>query len=250
MPTPFYHIDLAERIIVDPGLTSLVSNHLHKYSSEFLFGNVAPDYQALSQHSRTTSHFYSINNTSSEIAYKNMLLTHTSLSNVKRMSDRHSAFVAGYLAHLLVDQQWKFEVFDPVFGQYQTWENFQERMFLHNVLRIYLDGISYQCLPPDICRRFSLDLSSVDWLPFASNVDLERWYNFIYEQLMDGSSPKTLEVFSSRMNRNTDDFYEILASQELLEEHIFSRISIEYLDEFCDHVSKKVINMLNYYFDT
>ena len=48
MPTPFYHIVIAEEILEDSRLNATVRSLLFDCFPAFLFGNVAPDVQAVS----------------------------------------------------------------------------------------------------------------------------------------------------------------------------------------------------------
>ena len=248
MPTPFYHIVIAEEILEDNRLHALVRNLLCDFLPAFLFGNVAPDVQAISRYTREDTHFFSIDNVGNNVAYKAMLSKHKELSNTRLLSPVRSAFVAGYLAHLLLDQAWIVEVFNPVFGKQVNWGKFRERLFLHNVLRTFLDQREYDHLPSDIGQRFSLNLSSTRWLPFVDNKDLYRWYQFLSEQLADGLSSRTVEVFADRMGLKPEDFEAILLDDDVMEQKIFARISRIQLDKFRQRALDNTIVMLNDYF--
>ena len=250
MPTPFYHIVIAEDILEDSRLHALVRNQLFDDLPAFLFGNVAPDVQAISRYTREDTHFFSIDNVGKNVAYKAMLSKHKELSNTRLLSPVRSAFVAGYLAHLLLDQAWIMEVFNPVFGKKVNWGEFRERLFLHNVLRTFLDQNDYDNLPSDIDQRFALNLSSVRWLPFVDNNDLYRWHKFLSEQLVDGLSSRTVEVFAGRMGLKPEDFEEILLDDDVMEKKIFSRMSRIRLDKFRQRALDNTIVMLNDYFSS
>ena len=250
MPTPFYHIVLAEEILDDSRLQKFVRNLLSDELSAFLFGNVAPDVQAVSSYTREDTHFFSIDNVKKNIAHEEMLAKHKELSDVRRLSSVRAAFVAGYLAHLLLDQAWIVEVFNPVFGKTVNWGEFRERLFLHNILRTFLDQRDYERLPGDINQKFALYIFSTQWLPFVENIYLYRWHNFLSEQLADGSSPRTIEVFAARMGRKSEDFEEILLRHDLLEEKIFSRVSRTSLEKFRKRALDNSVVMLNYYFSS
>ena len=248
MPTPFYHIVIAEEILEDSRLNTPVQDLLADFFSAFLFGNVAPDVQAISRYTREDTHFFSIDNVGNNVAYKAMLSKHKELSNTRLLSPVRSAFVAGYLAHLLLDQAWIVEVFNPVFGKKVNWGKFRERLFLHNVLRTFLDQREYDHLPSDIGQRFSLNLSSTRWLSFVDNKDLYRWYQFLSEQLADGLSSRTVEVFADRMGLKPEDFEAILLDDDVMEKKIFARISRIQLDKFRQRALDNTIVMLNDYF--
>ena len=70
MPTPFYHIVLAEEILDDRRLRTQFRSLLSDDLSAFLFGNVAPDVQAVSNYTREDTHFFSIDNVGKNVAYE------------------------------------------------------------------------------------------------------------------------------------------------------------------------------------
>ncbi|MBH28441.1 MAG: hypothetical protein CL789_04310 [Chloroflexi bacterium] len=248
MPTPFYHIVIAEEILDNSRLNASVHDLLFDCFPAFLFGNVAPDVQSISNYTREDTHFFSIDNVEKNVAYKALLSKHKELSNARRLSPVRSAFVAGYMAHLLLDQAWIVEVFKPVFGKDVNWGEFRERLFLHNVLRTFLDQRDYDRLPSDIDHKFALNLSATQWVPFIDNKDLHRWYKFVWEQLKDRLSSRTIEVFAARMDMEPEDFEEILLDDTLMEQRIFSRISRIRLYEFRQRALDNIIVMLNDYF--
>lgn len=250
MPTPFYHIVLAEEILDDRRLRTKFRSLLSDDLSAFLFGNVAPDVQAVSNYTREDTHFFSIDNVGKNVAYEEMLAKYKELSDVRRLSSMRAAFVAGYLTHLLLDQAWIIEVFNPVFGKTANWGEFRDRLFLHNVLRTFLDHRDYERLPSDINQKFALTMFSTQWLPFVENIHFDRWHKFLLEQLADGSSPKTIEVFAARTGRKSEDFEEILLSDDVMEEKIFSRVSRTSLEKFRKRALDNSIVMLNCYFSS
>ena len=135
-----------------------------------------------------------------------------------------------------------------MFGKGVDWGEFRERLFLHNVLRTFLDQRDYDRLPSDIDQKFTLNLSTTQWVPFVDNKDLYRWYKFLLEQLTDGLSSRTIEVFAARMGVEPKDFEEILLDDALMEKKIFSRMSQISLDEFRQRALDNIIVMLNDYF--
>ena len=73
MPTPFYHIVLAEEILDDRRLRTKFRSLLSDELSAFIFGNVAPDVQAVSNYSREDTHFFSIVIVVNNVAYVELL---------------------------------------------------------------------------------------------------------------------------------------------------------------------------------
>ncbi|GBL19241.1 hypothetical protein EMGBS3_09470 [Anaerolineaceae bacterium] len=147
------------------------------------------------------------------------------------LSSAQRAFVAGYLAHLALDELWLREIFQPVFGPEAGWEDFGERLFLHNVLRTYLDERDRPLLPASMAALLAA-AEPAGWLPFASDTDLCSWRNFLVQQLQPGATAQTVAVFAQRMGRTPQEFEALLGAPAELQARIFSRISEAQLDGF------------------
>ena len=60
MPTPFYHLSLAEDLLQHPALPEEVRQFLQASRCVFLFGNTAPDVQVVSGQPRQLTHFFNL----------------------------------------------------------------------------------------------------------------------------------------------------------------------------------------------
>ncbi|MFQ5410084.1 MAG: hypothetical protein ACE5FI_16875, partial [Anaerolineales bacterium] len=60
MPTPFYHLALAEALLADDKLPTDTRQLLAAQRPAFLFGHTAPDVQTVSGQLREATHFFSI----------------------------------------------------------------------------------------------------------------------------------------------------------------------------------------------
>ncbi|RLT52884.1 MAG: hypothetical protein DWI68_01485 [Chloroflexi bacterium] len=135
------------------------------------------------------------------------------------------------MAHLALDELWLREIFQPVFGPEAGWETFGERLFLHNVLRTYLDERDRPTLPAGTAALLAA-AEPAGWLPFASDTDLCSWRNFLVQQLQPGAPAQTVAVFAQRMGRTPQEFEALLGSPAELQARIFSRISEAQLNSF------------------
>ncbi|UCD97681.1 MAG: zinc dependent phospholipase C family protein [Chloroflexota bacterium] len=221
MPTPFYHLRLAQEIAEDRTLSPGLQRFLQAYMGPFLLGNTAPDVHSLSGLSRQETHFFSVPARGSRPApWRQMLLQYPGLNQVGGLSPEQAAFIAGYLCHLQADWVWVLDIFQPVFGPQLTWKRFSERLYLHNVLRAYLDLEVLADLPPGIPQQ--LHVAAPDrWLPFVEDPSLVRWRDFLWEQLRPGEAVKTVEVFASRQGIDPEKFHALLESEEEMEANIF-----------------------------
>jgi hypothetical protein len=249
LPTPIEHLAIAEQMLASPALPEGIRIQLDRDEAvrgAFFFGNIAPDVQMVSGQPRDATHFFSLPPTNNYPAYVEMLRLHPLLAQPARLPAAHAAFLAGYLAHLLLDECWVREVFYPVFGPEQTWGERQERFLLHNVLRAWLDRRDFPRLRDgigDLLRQ----AKPCHWLSFAPDSDLNRWRDVVADQFVPGADIRTVAIFALRARVPDDEFLALL-EPDVIEERIFRRIPLAELDRFRDGVAGRTHELIIRYF--
>lgn len=221
MPTPFYHLSIALELQNNPAVKDDIRTALGQYSSDFLFGNTAPDVQSITDQPRQATHFFSIPALDKIPAWQHMLTDYPDLSQFSRISPNQAVFLIGYICHLEADQKWIQDIFIPHFGPDADWKDFRERLYFHNVLRVYLDNQVLSELPEDIGDKVAKCLPN-NWLPFSSQEDLLKWQTYLSDQLEPGAESKTAQVFAERHNLPATEFSEIMTSEEAMQENVFA----------------------------
>lgn len=221
MPTPFYHLSIAESLIKHPALPDPVQRLLETYPGPFLLGNTAPDVQVVSGQERQATHFFKFPiQIESQPPWEIMLAMHTSLAQPRLLPGAQAAFIAGYLCHLQADWMWILEIYLPAFGPAHTWGSFHNRLYLHNVLRAYLDAEVLPALSPATSQH--LENSQPDhWLPFVKDGHLKAWRDYLTRQLVPGAVIETIDVFAARQGISPTEFKNLLDSEERMEQEIF-----------------------------
>jgi hypothetical protein len=105
---------------------------------------------------------------------------------------------------------------------------FPKRLYLHNVLRSYLD---LEILP-DISNGITTNLKNTTpqgWLPFVQDFHLNTWRDFLTQQLEPGASVKTVEVFAARQGVSPEKYYQLLGSEDRMEAELFAHLPREQL---------------------
>ena len=245
MPTPFYHLSLAEEILAHPELPAGMRLFLSEHRSEFLFGNTAPDVQVVSGQPRASTHFFDLPLQPDERpAWEKFLASNPRLANLGELPAAQAAFVAGYLCHLQADIFWIKEIFIPVFGRRSQWESFPKRLYLHNVLRAYLD----RKILPELSNGAGISGVNPDrWLPFVQDIHLISWRDFLTSQLHPGARIQTVEVFAARQGISPDAYYALLCSEERLDEEIFTHLPRQALDDYRQEIIRENLSLLGYY---
>ncbi len=227
MPTPFTHLAVAAELLKTGALPSAIGDDL----PAFLLGNIAPDVQVISGQTREATHFFPVPLAGAPPAEERLFELYPSLAPASALAPARAAFVAGYLAHLVFDQFWIRLIFEPVFGPEQAWETFQERLYLHNVLRAHWDAQDLARLEPAAANA----LAAADprgWLPFVDDHYLAAWRDQVAVQLGAAGGSRTVEVFAARMNADPAALAALLASPTEMERRLFHRLPPRALDDY------------------
>jgi hypothetical protein len=242
MPTPIQHLVLAEELLVDPALPSTARALLAAERGAFLLGTIAPDVQTISRQPREATHFFAVPPTVLQPAHQVMLIEHPALARSRWLAPAHTAFIAGYIQHLTLDEAWIAHIFGPCFGPDATWGVFRERLLSHNFLRTWLDRRDELRVRRDVSDAL-LRVEPLAWLPFIADHHLRAWRDEIALQLAPGAPVHTLEVFAARHNVPPAEFRRVLDSPEEMQQRVFARLRpgcVErfYADALAESVSR------------
>jgi hypothetical protein len=231
MPTPVMHLLLAEEILRGDKLPTPIHRLLLQQRGPFLLGNTAPDVQTVSGQTRDETHFYSIPRTTDRPAYETLFSIHPTLARADSLPPTQAAFVAGYIAHLMLDELWLVDIFQRYF--LPDWAPWQERSFLHNVLRTWMDRQGQRQLNGSAIAALA-EAQPRNWLPFVADAHLHKWRDWLVEQLEPGCRVQTAEVFARRMGVPVAEIEAVMTSPRQMEERVFHHIPQTALHAFCD----------------
>lgn len=249
MPTPFYHLSIAQELINTKCLPTETQCLITEHFSSFLFGNTAPDVQVLSGQERKATHFFSLPlKLDYQPPWELLLLAHPNLSEPECLTPSQVAFIVGYLCHIQADWIWIRDIFVPVFGPEKTWSTFSQRLYLHNVLRAYLDQQVLPVLPAETGQEL-MQAEPVNWLPFIAEADLRQWQTYLADQLLPGARARTVEVFTSRHGSTSQEFSFILSSEKRMNQAIFSRLTRQQINDYRQKLLTSSKQLICEYFD-
>jgi hypothetical protein len=247
VPTPFYHLDIAKSLLNHPALPNSTRRSLLNYRSAFLLGNTAPDVQVLSRQKRQATHFFSFPfNPKATPPWESILAVYPVLTPRPHSSAEQTAFLAGYLCHLQADWYWIRDIFLPAFGPDLAWGTFSERLYLHNVLRAYLDQQVLAGLPVEI-HRLLQNAQPDHWLPFTADHFLVDWRDYIAKQLEPGARIETVEVFAARQGLSPEEFQRLLESEDHMENQVFIHISRNQIREYRERLVQSNLSLITGY---
>ena len=246
MPTPVMHLALAEELLCKGDLAPAVHRLLTQQRGPFLLGNTAPDVQTVSGQTRDETHFYSIPRTTDRPAHETLFAAHPKVAWARLLPPAQAAFVAGYIAHLALDELWLDDIFLRYFGGQQDWGTWPERSFLHNVLRTWMDRRDLQQLNGTVAMALR-KAEPRGWLPFVEDVHLEAWRDWLAKQLGPGRNLQTAEVFAQRMGVPVAEVEAVLRSPQQMDARVFGRTSLAELESFHDVGYERSVAFIDWY---
>ena len=179
MPTPALHIPIAHEVAVHLAL----DDHL----GAFLFGGAGPDVSHFLGRPRSETHFWTLSDDVSGAL--TLLRTYPSLG-AAALSLTERLFIAGYLCHLVTDEQWTFCIWRPFFGRQSRFAGGGEGAALQSALRDTLDVAAHAATPSvtALARTFEQPVPLRDGLlPFVDGASLERYRLALLDYLGKGA---------------------------------------------------------------
>lgn len=244
MPTPATHLASAQAMLGRGELSASARRLAIRQPGPFMLGHTAPDVKTVSGHEREASHFFSVPRRSNRAAHQVLLDTHPALGDVAPLSPSHAAFVAGYLAHLLLDELWVAHVFQPFF--LRDWAPLEERMFLHNVLRTWVDQRDQARLNGTVSRVLRT-AAPEGWLPFIEDRHLRLWRDWLAEQLGPERMMETAEVLARRVGATAQEVEAVAQSPQQMKNRVFSHVPRAALDAFRQKSQRAGAELVNWY---
>lgn len=254
MPTPFMHLDYAERMLVHPELSDPVREVFKDNLPLFYLGSVVADINNISDVARSTTHFHSLPLTKDQfpVGAERMMLNYPQLNSAEKLSIPEAVYVAGYAVHLLMDMVWLRRIIVKFFVYNEAWEDVDRtRRFLGSTLLLaYLTDESLKVLPPNawnVLDSAEPPPTIIPWLPLDAVID---WQAVVASQIKPGGKIQTDEIYGKRMGVTPQQFRGYLEDDQWLEEELFSRVSLKGVKEVLQSGIDDSVKFLNQYFST
>ncbi|MBN1667210.1 MAG: hypothetical protein JW862_08975 [Anaerolineales bacterium] len=221
MPTPFYHLSIAQELLTHPDLPVGLRQRFERHLPAFALGHTAPDVQTVSGQARLLTHFFRVPILAgAKPPWEIMLMEYPEMMAALGQDSAQAAFLAGYLCHLQADWFWVRQIYEPCFGPAARHGEFYQRQYIHNVLRSYLDFQILGSLNGTLSAALA-QAQPVDWLPFTADADLRKWRDFLAEQFRPGARIRTVDVFAARQGIAPEKYYELIESEVEMDRQVF-----------------------------
>ncbi|MCY3575305.1 MAG: hypothetical protein OXG92_00515 [Chloroflexi bacterium] len=197
MPTPFSHLKQSQCLLLDARLPANMRSLLERRRSAFQLGSIIADARVTGGIGRELTHFYQLGEPITEAPWRVMFRRYPLLAQAK--GDAHLAFLAGYVAHLALDEYWAVNMVRPHFWE-REWDvsHWRDKLFaLHLILTVMdeRDQAELQTWQADSLTQ----CQPQDWLPFLHDDILCDWRDFVSRQIAPGGTSQTLSIFSRRL---------------------------------------------------
>jgi hypothetical protein len=241
MPTPFTHLETAQRLLADHTVPGTIRTLLNAHVGAFLLGNVAPDARVGAGVGREVTHFYDYREGIQAHPWRVMLRDYPTLTYP--VDAEHRAFLAGYVAHLSMDEMWSLHMVGPHFAG-REWADQKFRFYMLHIILIYMDERDRLRIGP--WQASSLPAPHpVGWLPFMPDDSLIQWQALIAGQIQPGGDSQTLNIFGGRIGKSPEEMREFLDSTQNMQAGLWDHVTPEILAaveaRMYDHAREQLI---------
>lgn len=112
---------------------------LDQQNGEYLLGATTPDIRVLTRWDRERTHFFDIYNDGHQDCVENFFSAHRMFRDPSHLSAETRSWVAGYLTHVIMDQEYVLQIYRPFFGQRSLLGGGSHANLLDRVLQYELD---------------------------------------------------------------------------------------------------------------
>ncbi len=113
MPPITLHMVLARWVAA-----ALGAEELQREEPAYLLGSTTPDIRVITRQDRYSTHFFDLQGPDHQDSVQAFLEAHPELSDPGALNPTTRAFVAGYLSHLVFDEQYITQVYRRLFAQH------------------------------------------------------------------------------------------------------------------------------------
>jgi len=142
----------------------------------YYFGATAPDVRVITRLDRRITHFYELDGYGQQDSVARMFQEHPGLAQPAGLDAATTAFIAGYITHLVLDECYIEEVYRRDFGQLSPIGDDPRRNVLDRVLQYELDRLDREDrrAMDEVCTAL-MACSPPEHIPFIADEHLVQW---------------------------------------------------------------------------
>ena len=155
---------------------SLDSDLLDPGCGHYLLGATTPDIRVITRQDRFSTHFFDLEGPDHQDSVAGFFSEHGRLLQPEHLNAETRAFVAGYVTHLVMDEQYITGIYRPFFARHETLggtirANVMDRLLQFDLDRAYGNDPE---LKRHLAEALSCSVESID-AGFVDAETLERW---------------------------------------------------------------------------
>ncbi|MGE3962246.1 MAG: zinc dependent phospholipase C family protein [Dehalococcoidia bacterium] len=200
----------------------------------FLLGSTAPDIRVITRREREDTHFFRLDDLSDQDSVARMFRENPSLAMPSGLDAATTAFIAGYLTHLVLDETFIGEIYRPHFGALSTIDEDPRSNVLDRALQYELDRrdreaggamesirAALEAAGPVRGIPFIEDEYLVEWVAVSTDVaaqpaDYSRFRRMMSRHLaMAGYDEATIDEACARPDELVDEAFGIVSDERI-----------------------------------
>jgi hypothetical protein len=212
----------------------------------YFLGATAPDLRGMTRQPREQTHFFSFDELAHQDSPQRMFAEYPRLSRAEGLDVETRAFVAGYLTHLLMDEQYIERIYREYFGAASKLGGDARADLLDRLLQYELDRREREDGALDVASAALAQTSARAEVEFIERETLRRWRDVAVDM---ASHPPTWERWAHTAARHagtaaaSDNEAAMREVPELLREvldHVTEHRVREFMDESVEAATERV----------
>ena len=147
MPPLVTHMIAAVRAGAELPADAASAPPFDQHNGDFLLGATTPDIRVLTRWDRARTHFFNIYDDNHQDCVENFFAAHRSFRDPANLSPDTRAWVAGYLSHVIMDQEYVLQIYRPYFGSRSLLGGSDHANLLDRILQYEMDRRERESAP-------------------------------------------------------------------------------------------------------
>lgn len=142
----------------------------------YFLGTTAPDIRVITRNEREVTHFFSLTDMEQQDSVARMFREHPGLATPAGLDAATTAFIAGYITHLVLDEAFITEIYRPHFGALSGLDGDPRANVLDRALQYEMDRRDRE--HTGVMEAIRADLAGsrpVSGIPFIEDAHLVEW---------------------------------------------------------------------------
>jgi len=218
----------------------------------YYLGSTAPDIRVITRNHRNVTHFFELDDLADQDSVARMFQEHPRLATPAGLDAATTAFIAGYLTHLVLDEAFIGQVYRPHFGAFSPRQNDPRSNVLDRALQYELDRRDREDRAAMEEIRVALAATTPPGrIPFIADEHLVEWTT-VSEDI--ASLPPDFARFRRMMTRHleragygADEINSYCDEPAVLLAEAFRIVDQERIDRFWQDAEERMYNRVRSY---